>query len=646
MQYFRRAGSGIKSRLYRLETYEFFVICAIIVYTFFWSMIDILQQLNLQQYVFDSGIISLTMNSIIHFHYAQYILYMTGFSLLRIIFSPLILIDGITGMLIIQEIFLALPAIILYKIARRKSINQFASMIIGISYLLYFPLAGLNYFSFHFQSFFILFFLVGYYQLLNGKYVSSSIFLFLSGIVRFPYMFFPALLMFMILIEAYMDRRKTIKRKMDSIVKYSLVSLVIFTSMLVVSYFLIFYSPYYLYQNGYFDGYFHLKSGSILGLLLTNIDDKVLLAVLIFSPLLLIPLRSLKWMIFTLPFFYIAFFNNYSVYYYPSFFHFQYVAAIAPFIFLGLIDGLRKELPPDDREKQDRQKAYISLRRLKNTIRSQKKPIAVMAAVIMFAVVFQPYSPINAYSTRPFEMDILHPNLKVYNDYINITDLIPQNNSYVLYQNNMPYMDIHDPSLSCLEAFQSLTGYNNNLSYRLQNLTQTENVDYAMGYDVNCFNTGSSLDMCQAMNILYARGNYGIEAFQDGFILLAKNYNRMPVYFTPISLFENCTVLSHNEKKSMMTFSTQIMIPGIYSLNITFPEGTNSSSVHDMNITAKSVSVISNVTYSRTTISNRISVLHLQFKFNSFMSNPVIEISFPESDYNKTMYVSLNGPFP
>ena len=105
MHYFRRAGSAIWAYLYRVNTYEFFVICALIVYIFFWSLIDILQQFNFQQFVFDSGIISLTMNSIIHYHYARYIMYMSGFSLLRIIFSPLILIDGITGMLIIQEIF-------------------------------------------------------------------------------------------------------------------------------------------------------------------------------------------------------------------------------------------------------------------------------------------------------------------------------------------------------------------------------------------------------------------------------------------------------------------------------------------------------------------------------------------------------------
>lgn len=642
MHYFRRAGSAIWAYLYRVDTYEFFVICALIVYIFFWSLIDILQQFNFQQFVFDSGIISLTMNSIIHYHYAQYIMYMSGFSLLRIIFSPLILIDGITGMLIIQEIFLGLPSLILYKIARRESINQFASMIIGISYLLYFPLAGLNYFNFHFQAFFILFFLLGYYQLLRGKYISSTIFFFLSGIVRFPYLVFPAILMLMILIETYLKRNKMEKKDMDPILKYSIASLIIFSSMLVVSYFLIFYSPYYIYQHGYFDGYFHLKSGNILGLFLKNIDNKVLLVVLIFSPLLLIPLKSIKWTIFTLPFFFIAFFNNYSVYYYPAFYHFQYIAAVAPFIFLGLIDVLRTGV--SEEKEHMGETAHNYLKRLRNTVRSQKKPIAVMASVILFAVIFQPYSPLNAYSSEPFAMDIMHPSLKVYDDYINITNLIPQNNPYVIYQNNLPYVDVHDPSLSCLGAFQSLSGYNSNLSYRLQNLTETQNVDYALAYDINCFNTGSSLDMCQAMNVLYSRGNYGIEAFQDGFILLAKNYNHTPVYFTPISSINNVTAISHKHNGSMINLYPQVMIPGLYYLNITFPKGTIPYNLHNINITARSVKETTNVIYSRVHILNGISILHLQFRIDSFFDVPLVELSLPESYYGHTMFVSMLGP--
>lgn len=105
-----------KKLIINMDYFELILILGIILYIFFWSLIDILRMLNLMDSVFDAGIISLTLNSIIHEHYPPYILYMSGFSLLRILFSPLILIDGIPGMLVIQEIFLALPAYVLFKI--------------------------------------------------------------------------------------------------------------------------------------------------------------------------------------------------------------------------------------------------------------------------------------------------------------------------------------------------------------------------------------------------------------------------------------------------------------------------------------------------------------------------------------------------
>lgn len=160
-----------KDRSARIEI-QFLIICtAVIVYVFTWLLIDISRLYSMHDQVFDSGIISLTMESIFYYHYFPYITYMIGFSPLRIIFSPLILIDGITGMLIIQEIFLALPAVILYKIAKIHIKDNTSSLLISLSYLLYFPLAGVNYFDFHFQAFFMLFFLLAYLAFIEKRYI-------------------------------------------------------------------------------------------------------------------------------------------------------------------------------------------------------------------------------------------------------------------------------------------------------------------------------------------------------------------------------------------------------------------------------------------------------------------------------------------
>ena len=41
-----------------------------------------------------------------------------------------------------------------------------------------------------------------------------------------------------------------------------------------------------------------------------------------------------------------------------------------------------------------------------------------------------------------------------FTDYVKVVNLIPQNDPYVLYQGNLPYVDVHDPALSCLDAYR------------------------------------------------------------------------------------------------------------------------------------------------------------------------------------------------
>jgi hypothetical protein len=50
------------------------------------------------------------------------------------------------------------------------------------------------------------------------------------------------------------------------------------------------------------------------------------------------------------------------------------------------------------------------------------------------------------------------------------------------------------------------------------------------------------------------------------------------------------------------------------------------------------------VTYSKVYILNGTSILHLQFRIDSFFGVPLVELSLPESYYGNTMYVSILGP--
>lgn len=625
-----------------ISFYDLLLVIAVFVYIFFWSIIDILQLYSLKDGVFDSGIISLTMNSIIFEHTVKYIQYMIGFSLLRIIFSPLILIDGITGMLVIQEIFLALPAIVIYKIFNLKRNDQLSGLLLALSYLLYFPLAGINYFDFHFQSFFILFFLLGIYFLMKKQYLYSSIFLFLSGTVRYPYFIFPLILM-CLLLGIQMFNLRFRNRGLDKKeFQYYTANFFLFTFMFIISYFLIFTSPYELAQSSYFSGYFHITSASILKIFLENIDNKVITVVLILAPLLFIPLRSKKWLIFLIPFLGLCFFNNYGPYVYPGAFHFQYMAAVVPFVFLGLIETVHlKETHEQDQKGSKQLIAFIKV--LKRKFQARKEPIAVFVAIVLFAVVFQPYSPINAYASDPFPMNILHPNVSVYEEYKDIVNLIPDNNPYVIYQGNLPYVDVHDHALSCVAAFQTAYGFNSGLTYNLYNLTVTHTVDYALGYTCN-FAEGPQLTMCQAMNKLYATGNYGIEAYESGFILLARSYSENPIYYQPSVLNEIVGLKNGTHNLTQVSSAYTMLIPGTY--NITINSAFNSSFHNIPLIELESDHYkqnYSNISVSPLRDGNNYTInlsLHISF----FMYKPILTFSIPAGDSENNATVFLDGP--
>jgi len=204
---------------------------------------------------------------------------------------------------------------------------------------------------------------------------------------------------------------------------YILVNFTILLTTLIASYVLLFTSPYETYQSYYLGGYFHISSGSLLKLLLSNIDNKIITIVLILSPLLFIPLRSKKWMFLLIPFIILCFFNVNNVYIYPDAFHFQYMVTVAPFVFLGLIEtvnvGERDEPQQNKSMNKGVRHALITIRR---KYLPRKEPIAVFIAILLFAVIFQPYSPLNTDSSAPFEMNIFHPNTYIYDEYKNVTD--------------------------------------------------------------------------------------------------------------------------------------------------------------------------------------------------------------------------------
>jgi uncharacterized membrane protein len=537
--------------------------------------------------VFDSGIVTLTMEYNLHFFNAPFLMYMTGFSLDRILFSPLVLIDGIPGMLVIQEIALSIPAYIIFKIGQLKIKDNFTLMLISIAYLIYFPLSGAFYFDYHFQSFFILFFMLGVYLFETKRYKSTTLFMFLAGSVRFPYMIFPVLFFTIILIQTLINKADP-ERKLK---RFAIQNVAFMGATLILSYFLISDSYFLLAQKVYSDtgisGYLHISSNSFMGNFLSNLDNKIITFILIFSPFLFISIKKFKWIIYTIPYLFLLIFNNYLVYVYPNFYHFQYATLYAPFLFLLILDNIPEEIQTKGSRGNEKYRIMIYYNQLKTQITRRRKPITFFLIVVVAAIIFQPYSPVNNYSANGFNMNIFHPNITTYNDYVKVVNLIPANDPYVLYQDNLPYVDVHDPALSCLDAYSQFSPSTNYSNIILMNGSITSRVDYVLAY---VGGNSINLNTINMIDKLYQKGNYGIEAYLDGFILLAKNYTKKPVYLSQVS-FKNDYISKYNNTQSIFTFPT--LVPGIYNFN--FSSGASGSRIIFEKFFS---SYISNISYS------------------------------------------------
>ena len=632
--------SPLSTFLKRLSFSDFVLIIAIFLNIFTWGVISILRLYSLKDHVFDSGIISLSLEIILYQHNFAYILYMLGFSTDRVIFSPLILIDGISGMLIIQDFCLSLPAYFLYRLSKMKTNDNLTSLLIAISYLLYFPLAGSYFFDYHFQSFFILFFIMGYYFLSKEKYKYSFLFLFLSGSVRFPYMIFPILLIVLSVYQLWI-KKKNSQPYNKVLWKYSVTSTCVFIIIVLVSAILVDSSYFIRAQStlsnnaSQISGYFHFNTLSIVTTLESSITEKAITIVLILSPLLFIPLRSKKWLLFTVPFLILILFGN-KIYEYPNFNHFQYSVLFAPFIFLALIEGiaigqskLKKFVQAEQSEELHKELSKgTRIRRICEPNQPRKEVIGVFIAVILFAVVFQPYSPLNTYTSNPFKMDIFHPNMNEYKSYNEIVNLLPTNNPYVIYQNSLPLVDIRDKGLSCLEAYNLSYKFGTNCSFYLMNGKPTTEVDFAIGMVLESSFYCKNGNMFEIMHNLYSRGDYGIEAYSCGFILLEKNYTGSPKIFSPLTY--HYTISSYNSNLGNVSVYYPILIPGSYVISLTL--GVPTLNVSSMTVTENGTNVSSNL-ISCGMISGNDNNYTYKFKLNvlNFERGSLLKIS---SNYN------------
>ena len=227
----------------------------------------------------------------------------TGFQFLLF---PLTYFRSYELILAIQTAAIGLCVIPLYGISKIFLKSQRLSLLLSSSFFIYFPVAGSNFFDAHFQAFFPILFLFGYYFFLRRNYVVSLFLFFLSGTVRYPYFIFPALFAFLGAIETLYHSKMNLSLIKGSKLKefiFYLVLLIISSVLLMIR---------------------ALTAGPLTAVTISNssfvhyqLFYRLLTVLLLFFPLLFLPVLSKKWVLFYAPMVYLIF-NGPSIYYYPT----------------------------------------------------------------------------------------------------------------------------------------------------------------------------------------------------------------------------------------------------------------------------------------------------------------------------------------
>ena len=637
------------------------VSAGVVLYSVLWSFISIHKYYALNASVYDLGFSMQSLWFVTHEVKTPYGFYTLFVSKgLLYILAPLYYVMSAPLLLIIQSVALGMGSLALYGIALTKlKVNKIA-ITISIFYLIYFPMAGINWFDFHYQMFFIVLFLFGYYSYIKEKYVYSLIFFGLSGLVRYPYYIFPLLFSFFILLE-------------DAINKIRYHSFVIEKKFLYMSVLLLFDSFLLISQLVILKGISGLSSdvasnGAVLNG--NSIWNGFIIFFYLLFPLLFLPLLSKKWIVFMLPFAALVFTSNSFGYSFPHIFQDQYTAGIIPFIWLAFIDALDeigrfKLKKVKIRSLVERLKIFNGGKGVTNVL-----VISVSFLIILSAIAFEPYGPLNKYTNDNFNISgELNINESQSMALRHIVSLIPNGNPYVYIQNNLPQAMYGHFSKYILSLYvpqiSSQNIVNNDFPYHYGGDTP---IDYLIG-DVNNYNfyTGNP-SMLQFTKELFDSGYYYIAGESYGIFLLERVPMHTQMYLPDynvtieppskigwrIANSTNDIIFNENHFNLFSEFSDYIL-PGKYSVTVDL-FSPNKISLNELTLQIETSSGDSIAQFSMVNLSFEneyyirfnvsINSFYSDLYINSLIQNFTGSLYINSIVFNQISPITVFSPFP
>jgi uncharacterized membrane protein len=418
------------------------------------------------------------------------------------------------GLMVFQDVLVSAGVFPVYFIGRKLIKNHNYALLLSLIWLFYFPLAGVEWFDFHFIALFPTIFLTGYCLILYDKFKSSLLFILLA--ITIDYL--AAVIAVFYLITLAIRHKKVPKYY------YSIIIILILITFIGVN----LTEPSYTMQ--FLNISAILKNPSIIT---ASLFRKILYFILDTMPLLFISFFVPE-ILLILPYAGLVFAHNYYPYFQPILY--QYPALIAPGIFIaGAV--------------------FIGKYEKENFHHMDMKKFITMAFAVAIITwfLFTPYGNLVTDNNH----DIGTANYLVdgnYATYSNIhyteydkelqrmVNAIPEGSS-VAIQNNMPQL------VQFYNYTLPVNGYNGSPQYIITD-------PYSPWFYNTTISPGTVTDTLSLVNHKLISGDYGILMEVSGMILLEKNYSGKILDFIPYSntAFNGSTI----------TF----MPPGNYSINI------------------------------------------------------------------------------
>lgn len=516
-----KASSFLENRSLRLLFLGFAI------FEIIWGVIVISKYYSMNTNVFDLGFAMERLWQIYNIHSINFDIFIIFNSGIQFILSPLYFFHSFQLLLLFQVFMLGLAAFPLYGIALRLIRSKPIALLVSICYLSYFPSSGILWFDIHFQAFFVPLFIFGYYFYLREKYTISLLIFLLSGLVRFPYMIFPfafALIEMIVLFKG--------KRVSETKIRKFLILLMLFSIIFLI--------------GGFY--YSLLPSNFPITYAGTSIKYRLfyelLTFMILFSPLLFLPLFSVRWAVLTIPFFTLGLYSGSTSYFFPFLFFEQYTSMVLPILFLGTIDTISKLR---DCDLSDNRKGVkpINLRtqtKLKVIKRFDHRLIVIFLLIVVVsgAMVYSPAGPLNSYSTYTYSLaKNINYNQTNFHTLQEAEQLIPRDNPYVLFQNDMPQM-LPRPSppntsipflfsiyISSNLSLQEVINNTFPLLFATANTSKYVPVDYLIAYEHSTqfyFQVaGNENTLPNIMHLMLKSGRYSEIFNKGGFVVLKRD---------------------------------------------------------------------------------------------------------------------------